>query len=149
MRRDEVLAQVRELARTKRGALAAQAVAQSITPTEIIAQELYIPQYDPTRTTTVTVGEPYQHEGQVYKAKQPYIPANIPDYRPNGNDSQSEVYHTTDPAKAKPYVAPSGNVGVYAKGEVMIWTDGTIQRSRINANGFTPESYAQGWEVVA
>ena len=60
----------------------------------------------------------------------------------------AEVYHTKDPAKAKPYVAPYGTSGLYDKDEVCLWTDGIVYKSLVDNNAYSPADYAANWEKV-
>lgn len=32
------------------------------------------------------------------------------------------------------------------KGEVCLWTDGTVKRSKVNDNAYSPEDYPDNWE---
>ena len=128
------------------------AVAGTLDGTAVIAAEGYIPDYpeDGKRDfTAVPVGSPYRYAGQVYKLWQQHNANGQPDWTPDKAVSLWDIYHTTDPAYAKPYVTPQGTRGLYQTGECMIWTDGTVQRSLIDNNAYTPETYPAGWEQVA
>ena len=66
-------------------------------------------------------------------------------WNPRDAVSLFDICHTKDPAKAKPYQAPSGSRGLYQNGECMTWTDGKVYASTMDSNAYTPESYAAGW----
>lgn len=128
-----------------------KAVAGEVTGTEIIASEGYVPNYpeDGKRDfTKVPVGSPYKYDGQVYKLWQQHDANGNPDWTPDKAVSLWDICHTTDPVAAKPYMEPQGSRGLYQKDECMIWTDGTVQRSKIDNNAYTPETYPDGWEQV-
>lgn len=127
------------------------AVEGALNGTEIIAAEGYIPDYpeDGKRDfTAVPVGAPYRYDGQVYKLWQQHNANGQPDWTPDKAVSLWDICHTKDPAAANPYFPPQGTRGVYQTGDCMIWTDGTIQRSLIDNNSYTPETYPAGWETA-
>ena len=128
-----------------------QAVSGDLDGTGVIAAEGYIPDYpeDGKRDfTAVPVGAPYRYDGQVYKLWQQHNANGQPDWTPDKAVSLWDIYHTTDPAYAKPYVTPQGTRGIYQQGDCMIWTDGQVWRSTISNNAWTPDTYPAGWEVV-
>ena len=92
------------------------------------------------------VGAPVQYEGQVYKVWQAHDSTGNAGWNPRDAVSLFDICHTKDPAKAKPYQAPSGSRGLYQNGECMIWTDGKVYSSTMDNNAYTPESYAKGWK---
>ena len=127
------------------------AVAGTLDGTAVIAAEGYIPDYpeDGKRDfTAVPVGSPYHYDGQVYKLWQQHNANGQPDWTPDKAVSLWDIYHTTDPAYAKPYVTPQGARGIYQQGDCMIWTDGQVWRSNISNNAWTPDTYPAGWETV-
>ena len=128
------------------------AVEGTLNGTEIIAAEGYIPDYPEGGNrdfTAIPVGAPYRYDGQVYKLWQQHNANGKPDWTPDKAVSLWDIYHTTDPAYAKPYVTPQGTRGLYQTGECMVWTDGQIWRSTISNNAWTPDTYPAGWEVAA
>ena len=90
-----------------------------------------------------------RYDGQVYKLWQQHNANGQPDWTPDKAVSLWDIYHTTDPAYAKPYVTPQGTRGLYQTVECMVWTDGQIWRSLTDNNAYTPESYPAAWEAVA
>lgn len=131
------------------GAADAQAFRKSVIQdkldgTAIIEGESKIPAW--RQGPYQTVGAPVQYEGQVYKVWQAHDSTGNAGWNPRDAFSLFDICHTKDPAKAKPYQAPSGSRGLYQKGECMVWTDGKRYVSAMDNNAYTPESYAQGWK---
>lgn len=119
--------------------------------TEVIGEEEFVPNYPPDGKrdfTAVPLGAPYKYDGQVYKLWSQHNANGQPDWTPDKAVSLWDIYHTTDPAKAKPYFPPQGTRGLYKTGEVMVWTDGLVYRSTIDNNSWTPETLPRGWEAV-
>lgn len=133
----------------KVSALTLREKAPDMNGTQLIAEEDFIPDYDPKKDYTGwKAGSPVRDEDQVWLL---LIPHNAAHYtgRPSGNRAMWGLAHTTDPKKAKPYVAPYGTSGLYANGECMIWTDGETYRCIApNPTEYTPESYQAYWERV-
>lgn len=130
--------------------LRARAVAGA-SGTEVIAEEDYIPDYpeDGKRDfTAVPLGAPYKYDGQVYKLGIQHNANGQPDWTPDKAVSLWDICRTTDPAKAKPYFPPQGTRGLYNTGEVMVWTDGLVYRSKRDNNDRTPDVMPDWWEVV-
>lgn len=133
----------------KASALTLREKAPDMDGTQLIAEEDFVPDFDPKKDYSGwKAGSPVRDEGQVWLL---LIPHNAAHYtgRPSGNRAMWGLAHTTDPKKAKPYVAPYGTSGLYAKGECMIWTDGETYRCIApNPTEYTPESYQAYWERV-
>lgn len=127
--------------------LQTEAAAKTITETEIIARETAAPRFDPTKDYSGwPAGAPVRDEGQVWLLIQPHNAAHYSG-RPSTLRALWGLAHTTDPAKAKPYVAPHGTSGLYKNGECMIWTDGFVYRCTApQPTEYTPESYPDWWE---
>ena len=54
--------------------------------------------------------------------------------------------HGTSPETARSFVPVQGAHDMYQAGEYMIYTDGKIYKC-VSATNFSPEEYAQAWEV--
>ena len=137
------------MGRTDALALREDAASGKLTDTEIIDREAAVPAYDPEADyTSVPVGTPVSHGGQVYGLVIPHNAANHPDTAPGtpGGQTLWRIKHTTNPAKAKPWVQPD-SVNNYKKGECMIWADGTVKRATRDTT-FSPDEYAPDWETV-
>lgn len=116
--------------------------APEMTGTEIIAEERKVPPFDPAKDYSGwPVGAPVTDEGQVWPLIQPH---NAADYsgRPSTLRALWGLAHTTDPAKAKPWVASYGTSGLYALNECCTYpyTDGTIHvfRNLYEGNEYPP-----------
>ena len=57
-------------------------------------------------------------------------------------------FHTTDPTEARPYIAPTMAEDAYQKDEVMLWTDGTVRRSKQDGVVHGPDVLPDAWETV-
>lgn len=128
-------------------ALVLRKAAVDMTGTEIIAQERKIPLYDSAKDYSEwPVGAPVQHGGQDYALIQPHNASHFANQTPATLPALWRVLHTTDPAKAKPWVQPTSTSDLYRAGECMIWTDGAVYRAKRDTN-FSPADYAADWEV--
>ncbi len=133
-------------------ALAAQDLrerAPSMSGTEIIAEEEYIPDWSFEKDyAKAPVGTPVKFNGQDYSLLQPHTPSHFPGQTPETLFSLWDILHTTDPLKAKPWVKPqNGTWGMYHEYECMIYTDGLIYKCRRDTV-YSPEEYGPDWEVV-
>lgn len=141
-----------ELGRLKAESIREKVVAKEIDNTELIDNEDYVPEWKQMDYTNIAIGtpvrDPFDDSGQVYKLWQQHDATNQPDWHPAVAVSLWDIAHTKNPDKAKPYVEPQGTRGMYMKDEVMVWTDGKTYRSTADNNVYTPETYAQWWEVV-
>lgn len=122
------------------------------TGTQVIACEEILPAWTkagPDGDGTHKVGEPCTHAGQSWRCCQEHSTKNNPDIEPGKSPAHWAPYHTTDPAKAKPFIQPTMAEDSYQKGEVCLWTDGKVYRSiRDGANDRSPADYPAGWKVV-
>lgn len=144
--KDFILGMIKE--QGKANALDLRSRAAHMTGTAIIAEENKIPNYDNTKDYTGwAIGSPCLYEGQVYGLLQPHNAAHYPDSNPANTPALWRVLHTTDPAKAKPYVKPTNTSDMYLKGECMTYTDGVVYRA-IRDTVYDPEEYAADWEAV-
>lgn len=122
--------------------------AVDMTGTQIIAQERKIPLYDGMKDYSEwPVGAPVQYDGQDYALIQPHNASHFAGQTPATLPALWRVLHTTDPAKAKPWVRPTSTSDLYRAGDCMLWTDGAVYRSLRDTN-YSPYEYAADWEVV-
>ena len=132
----------------RRQALNLQTRAVSMTGTEIIAEEKKIPIFNEEKDYSKwPVGSPVIDDSQVWLLIQPHNPAHYPGLRPSTNRSCWGLAHTTDPEKAKPYVAPYGTSGLYMVGECCT-ENGNIYRNKQDNNPYAPSEYPQWWEQI-
>ena len=131
----------------RRQALALQERAPEMTGTEIIAEEGKVPAWDPAKDYSAwTPGWPVADEGQVWILIQPHNAAHYPG-RPSSLRALWGLTHTTDPAMAKPWVAPFGTSGMYMAGECCTENGGTY-RAKYDNTVHAPSAYPDGWEAV-
>ena len=138
----------RERQRGRADALDLAHRAPNMSGTEIIAEQEVIPAWrEDAVYTTKHIGFPVQDNGQVYTILQPHTPAHNPGFRPANLPAIYSIKHTTDPKRAKPYMAPNGTSGAYMKGDCCI-DSGVVNRSTIDNNVWSPVDYPAGWEAV-
>lgn len=131
----------------KASALALREKAPGMTGTEIIAEEHFVPDFDPKKDyASWPVGAPVRDEGQVWLLLQPHNAVRY-DGRPAALRALWGLAHTKDPAKAKPFVGPSGTSGLYMAGECAVW-EGKVYCSNKDNNPYSPGEYAQWWDKV-
>lgn len=117
--------------------------APELTGTELIAEEVKVPAWSKTADYSGEhVGIPVADEGQVWIL---IIPHRAADYegRPSTLRALWGLAHTTDPAKAKPWVASYGTSGLYMTGECCTYEhpiDGLLHlnRSTVDNNAYPP-----------
>lgn len=120
---------------------------ESMSGTEIIDQELFVPDWKPANYQTV--GAPVRYEGQVYKVLQAHDSTSNPDWTPDTQPALWSVCHTTDPAKAKPWLEPQGTSGMYYKDECYRADDGTVYRQIYDGgNVYDAAATPDRWETV-
>ena len=143
--KDRVLA--RERARGRADALDLAGRAPDLDGTAIIAEEDHIPAWGETAVYTADmIGWPVQDDGQVYTILQAHTPANNPGVRPADLPAIYSRQNTSDPARAKPWMAPAGTSGVYVRGNCAV-DEGHVWRSTFDgSNVWRPTEYPAGWE---
>lgn len=134
---------------TKFGAQAARALqekAPTMTGTEIIQSEDYLPAFNPEKQyLNVPIGYVCRTpSGNAVKLIQPYD-STIYTQEPEELPAQWGFYWSQDPKKAKPFVAIA--TSPYNKNDCCLF-NGAVYRSKINNNVYSPADYAQGWEPV-
>ena len=123
-----------------------KAVAGSVTDTYIIDFEQAVPKWSNEKDySNTSIGTPVQYAGQVYGLIQPHNASHYPDTTPSILTSLWRVKHTTNPAKAKPFVKPTSTSDMYLTGECMLWTDGTVKTAKRDTI-YSPDEYADDWE---
>ena len=115
--------------------------------TQVIAEEIKIPRFDSTKDySSWIVGSPVKYNSQIYKLLQPYNAANY-EGTPSTLPALWSICHTTDPYKAKPFMAPNGTSGMYMIGECCT-ENGKTYKSLVDNNVYAPSAYLQNWEEV-
>lgn len=129
-------------------ALSLRSRASDLSGTEIIAEEAKAPAFDPTKDySSWPVGAPVVDEGQVWTLLQPHNAANYQG-RPSTLRALWGLAHTTDPARAKAWVAPLGTSGMYMLGECYQAGDGTVYRCLADNTVYDYNDFPSLWEVV-
>ena len=84
---------------------------------------------------------------QLWKCRQAHDTTTYPDITPDGTAWRTFwiPFHGTSPETAQDWIAPSGAHDQYESGEYMIWNGQTYKC--LSATVYTPEEYAQAWEV--
>lgn len=147
--KDIVITAHKNMGRADGLALREKAVSHEITDTEIINNEQAVPEYDSKKDYTNTpIESPFRHGGQVYALIQPHNASHYTNIEPGteGGKTFWRIKHTTNPAKAKPWVQPDAT-NMYKAGECMIWTNGIVKRA-VRDTVYSPEEYAADWEDV-
>ena len=120
---------------------------EGMSGTEIIDQELFVPEWKPANYQTV--GAPVKFAGQVYKVLQAHDSSQTPDWTPAATPALWSICHTTDPAKAKPWLEPQGTSGMYYKGECYRADDGIVYRQIYDGgNVYDAAATPDRWETV-
>lgn len=129
-------------------ALALREKSESMTGTEIIASEHCVPAWDSAKDySNWPVGAPVSDEEQVWTLIQPHNAANY-EGRPSSLRALWGLCHTTDPAKAKPWVDPFGTSGMYMAGECYIDTNGIVWRCKQDNTVHDAVALPDAWEEV-
>ena len=140
-------------AQGKTDALSLRSRSAGMDGTAIIAEEEKIPAFNLEKDySSWPAGAPVTDEGQVWTLIQPYNAANY-DGRPSTLRALWGLAHTKNPVKAKPYVAPFGTSGLYAKDECCTDPDAedpaAVYRSKCDNNAYSPSAYPANWELVS
>lgn len=144
--KDVVLEILRDLGRREAAAL--RETASTLTGTEIIAQERAVPPWDAQKDYTgCPKGTPVTDEGQVWTLITPHRAADYQG-RPSTLRALWSLAHTTDPARAKPWVDPQGTSGMYMVGECYLASDGTVYRCLQDSCVWDAAGLPSAWEVA-
>ena len=136
----------RERQRGRADALGLAARASGLDGTAIIAEEDHIPPWRENAVYTADmVGWPLRDGEQVYTLLQAHTPAHNPGSRPADLPAIYSRKHTTDPKRAKPWMALNGTSGMYMKEDCAV-DAGHIWRSKMDNNVWRPTEYPEGWE---
>lgn len=123
--------------------------AANLTGTQIIDREHSAPAFDPAKDySAYPVGAPVTDEEQVWTLIQPYNAANYAG-RPSTLRALWGLAHTTNPAKAKPWVNAYGTSGMYMTGEVYKDADGNVWKAKQDNLVNDAAAYPDGWELIS
>ncbi len=136
----------RERDRGRADALGLATRASGLDGTAIIAEEDHIPPWRENAVYTADmVGWPLRDGEQVYTLLQAHTPAHNPGSRPADLPAIYSRKHTTDPKRAKPWMAPNGTSGMYMKEDCAV-DGGHVWRSKRDNNVWRPTEYSDSWE---
>ena len=128
-------------------ALELREIASELTDTEIIDQELFIPTWHEGQQILNAV---VQYEGQVYRVLQAHDSTGNPNWNPALSPALFGICHTTNAAKAKPWVMPSGTSGMYYLNECYIDGNGIVWRQIYDGgNIYDAVTLPERWEQVS
>lgn len=147
---DMILELMRAQGRTD--ALGLRGRAAGMDGTAIIAEEVKIPAFDPSKDySDWPVGAPVSDQEQIWTLITPHNAASY-DGCPASLRALWGLCHTKDPVKAKTWIAPNGISGLYMTDEVC--TDPSaedptvVYRSKVDDNAFSPSAYPSNWERI-
>ena len=104
--------------------------APNMTDAEITAAESYIPEWN-------------------YRTLQTHDSSANPNWTPEATPALFGIMHTTDPAKAKAWVAPLGTSGIYSLGECYKDGSGKVWRQIYNGdNVYDAVAMPDRWEIT-
>lgn len=137
----------------RRQALALQEAAPTMTGTELNAEERLIPSFRAACAVQNMLSRPAgQTDGFVCKSTAGRIVRLIQNYdsdvftgEPEELPAQWRMVWSTDPAKAKPFIASS--TSYYNTADCCLNKAGEPRRSKIDANVFDPDVNPEYWEV--
>ena len=130
-------------------ALTLRSEAANLNGTEIIDREHAAPAFDPGKDySTWPAGAPVTDEGQVWTLIQPHNAAHYSG-RPSALRALWGLAHTTNPARAKPWVDPYGTSGMYMTSECYRDADGNVWRCKQDNTVYDAATWPEAWEVVA
>lgn len=144
--RELILDTMRRMGKTI--ATAVQEKAEGMTGTELNAEDSYIPGFRAACAKMNMLERPVgfvckSTAGRVVKLLQPYD-STVYTQEPEELPAQYGFVWSTDPAKARPFVALS--TSPYNKGECCT-DEGKTYRSKKDGNVWKPSDYPDGWEV--
>lgn len=131
----------------RENALRLQTQGNSMSGTEITEEEVFVPDWKPANYQTV--GAPVKDEGQIYKVLQAHDSTNNPTWTPHDTPALWSICHTTNAAKAKPWIEPLGTSGMYYKDECYIDDGGVVWRQVYDdGNVYNAEATPDRWKAV-
>lgn len=133
----------------KADALTLASNAQGMTPTQVIEEEAKVPMFVwgtdySLLPKDAPIAEMVDGEIQIFKMITPVNTAHYPNITPNTERSLYSLCHTTNPKKAKAWVAPLGTSGLYVTDECCT-ENGRVYQSKIDNNSWSPSAYPDGW----
>lgn len=122
--------------------------AADMTGTELIDMERAIPAWNKnTDYTSWPKGAPVSDEDQVWTLIQPHRAADY-EGRPSTLRALWGLAHTKDATRAKPWVDPAGQSGMYMKDECYRAEDGKVYRCKQDNCVYNAQALPSAWEEV-
>lgn len=116
--------------------------------TEIIEMERAAPAWSKEQDyTSYPKGSPVTDEEQVWTLITPHNAANY-EGRPSTLRALWNLCHTKNPARAKPWVDPNGQSGMYMRDECYKKSDGTVYRCKQDNCVWDADAMPSYWEKV-
>lgn len=84
-------------------------------------------------------------EGQVYRCVQAHTSQS--DWTPSQAPALWAIKHTKNKDNPKPFIQPQGAHDAYMLDEVVLY-NGQVYISIIDNNAYSPDAYAQGWNLL-
>lgn len=120
--------------------------APTMTDTEVLDNEQYIPEW---RAGKQKAGAPVMYEGNGYRTIQSHDSTYRQSWTPYAERALFGLMHTTNPAKAKPWVAPLGISGLYALNECYVDEGNVVwQQTFEGMNEFPASALPERWVAV-
>ena len=120
--------------------------APTLTDTELIDQELFIPHW---KEGLQVLNAPVQYEGQIYRVLQGHDSTNNSAWNPINASSLFGLCHTTNPEHAKAWVAPLGTSGLYYLNECYKDEQGVIWKQIFDGgNVYDAATLPERWQQV-
>lgn len=127
-------------------ARALRAAAPTMTNTEVLDNEQYIPEW---RAGKQKIGAPVMFEGNGYRTLQTHDSTYNPSWTPYAERALFGLMHTTNPAKAKPWIASVGTSGMYALDECYVDDAFVVWQQTFDGMNEYPASVVPGrWKAV-
>ena len=120
--------------------------APTLTDTEVIERELFIPTW---REGEHIIGDVVKQDEQVYRTLQTHDSTGNPAWNPAASPALFGICHTKNPADAKPWVQPQGTSGMYYKDDCYVDNEGVVWRQVYDGgNVYDAAALPERWEAV-
>lgn len=105
--------------------------------------------YEDWTAGSYSVGDIRNANGQTWECFQAHDNATYPDINPDNSAWYTfwRPLHGKSPETARPYTPVQGAHDAYSAGEIVNY-NGTLYKSLINGNAWSPDVYPAGWEQV-
>lgn len=125
----------------------AEQIAVNGTADEAIQVMALFPEWKPANYPAEKLGQAWLYNDYPYKLGQAHDSTSNPDWTPEGAPALWWPYHGSTKETALPWRKPTGAHDMYKAGEMMVYTDGKTYKAKMDTT-YSPEEYAQAWEVA-